>query len=396
MSGLFNVVESDRLSVLMICPQFSPIVGGYERAAERLSIALAKRGVAVTVIAERRKTTWPADETRDGYKLRRLWCIYRPKLHVLTTLVSFFSYLLMFGRRFDVWHVHQYGLHAALAVALGRLLNRPVVLKLTSSGDMGLAQAIAKGRFPRLTRALVGRVAAIVALSRETVAEAEKFGIPAENISLLGNGVDTSVFRRRSEQERQGTRAEFGLTDRYVVIFVGRLSPEKNPDGLIAAWRAARPSLPASWLLVLLGDGPMRSELDVLIDEHELRGSVSIVGHRSDVDRWLGIADLYVSPSHREGLSNTLLEAMASELPVVSTRVSGANELVGETGAGVLVDVDDIEGLASALKKVANGDCPIRDMGEKARSTIEHDYAIEVVAARHEHLYEKLIGAAAG
>ena len=134
--------DDESLRVLMISPQFRPLVGGYERAAERLSAALAEVGLRVVVIAERRDRAWPAMECIDGYEVRRLSCSYRRHRHAVTSLLSFAGFLLRHGREFDVWHVHQYGFHAALAVALGKVLRRPVVLKLTSSGAMGIESAM--------------------------------------------------------------------------------------------------------------------------------------------------------------------------------------------------------------------------------------------------------------
>src|SRR6266571_4708787 len=130
------------LAVLMISPQFRPLVGGYERAAERLSGALAEAGISVVVITERRDHAWPAVECIDGYKVRRLWCVYRRHLHTISSLLAFARFLLRHGREFDVWHVHQYGFHAALAMALGKVLRRPVVFKLTSSAAMGIERTM--------------------------------------------------------------------------------------------------------------------------------------------------------------------------------------------------------------------------------------------------------------
>src|SRR5690349_8888388 len=134
--------NDESLQVLAICPQFRPLVGGYERAAERLSGALAALGVGVVVIAERRDRSWPVKECIDGYVVRRLSCSYQRHRHALTSLISFAAYLLRHGGKFDVWHVHQYGFHAALAIALGKILRRPVILKLPSSGAMGIEKTI--------------------------------------------------------------------------------------------------------------------------------------------------------------------------------------------------------------------------------------------------------------
>ena len=379
------------MRILMLSPQYCPIVGGYERAAERLSAALVARGHCVTVITERRNKAWPATETLDGVRVRRLWCTYRPRLHMLTALTSFTLFLLTQGCRFDVWHVHQYGLHAALTVALGRVLRRPVVLKLTSSAGQGLARATAASRFASLTAALHKRVTAVVALTRETASEAQAFGIPPERIHHLGNGVDTAKFRPHEERERSELKRRLGIGSHRVVIYVGRLSPEKNPDGLLQAWIKACPSLTADWKLVLVGDGPMRGALEAVVSAQALEDSILFAGQQRNIEQWMGSADIYVISSRNEGLSNTLLEAMASGLPVVATRVSGVTELVEEPGAGLVADIGDTDGLARALVRLAS-DRPLRErLGVAARRVIERRYSIETVAEKHEALYRRLL-----
>lgn len=382
---------SPPLRILMLCPQYRPLVGGYERAAERLSAALVVRGHQVTVIAERRDARWPKQETIDGVSVRRLWCLYRPRFHIMTTLFSFALYLLTRGRRFEVWHVHQYGLVAALAIALGNVLGRPVVLKLSSTEDYGLAQAAKSGRFTALLSYLFKRVAAIVTTTRETTSEAIAFGIPAERIHCLGNGVDTADFCPRDEQARAELKQQLGLGTCRVVLYVGRLSEEKNPDGLLQAWIMALPSLPVNWKLVLVGDGAMRDALDAMLSEHGLENKVVLAGQQRNIEQWLGSVDIYVLSSRIEGLSNSLLEAMASGLPVVATRVSGVGELVEESGAGLGVAVGDMTGVAKALARLASDPGLRLRMGTVGRQVIVGRYAITAVAGQHEALYRQLL-----
>jgi glycosyltransferase involved in cell wall biosynthesis len=379
------------ISVLMICPQYRPIVGGFERAAERLSVALGARGHSVTVVTERRSVAWLAREFINGVTVRRLWCAYRPHFHIVTALASFALFLLTKGRRFDIWHVHQYGPHAALAIALGAILHRPVVLKLTNSAEQGLAQSVATGRFASVIAAQLKRAAAIVALTRETELEAKVFGIPAVRIHILGNGVDTSIFRPPDERGRSTGTLALRIGCDGIVIYVGRLSHEKNPDGLIQAWIKALPQLPAKWKLVLVGDGPMRGSLESMARKGCPDGSVLFAGQQDNIEEWMSLADIYVSSSRNEGLANTLLEAMASGLPVVATRVSGVTELVDESGAGLVAEIGDMDGLAIALVRLAH-DQPLRKrMGEAGRKVIDPYYSIESVAERHENLYRRLL-----
>jgi glycosyltransferase involved in cell wall biosynthesis len=376
---------------LMVSPQFRPVVGGYERAAERLSAELVRLGHEVTVIAERRDRSWPAREQQDGVMVRRLWCLYRPHLHHVTSLATFALFLFTQGWRFHVWHIHQYGLHAVLAVVLGKLLHRPVVLKLTSSKDHGIQQVVADMPLAASARAWLLGIDAMVATTQETRAEAQAFGIQADRVYVVGNGIDTQIFHPRSHDERLGLRRQLSVDADGMVVFVGRLSQEKNPDGLLHAWQLALPNLTAGWKLVLVGDGPMRGELEAFADGERLTDTVLFTGQQTNVESWLGAADVYVLASHNEGLSNTLLEAMSSGLPVVSTRVSGVPEIVEEVGAGLVVDVGQKDQLADALTRLANDSSLRSQMGRAGRTVILKTYSINHVAKLHERLYYNLL-----
>src|SRR6185437_11800999 len=145
----------------------------------------------------------------------------------------FAAFLVAKGRDFDVWHVHQYGCHAALAVALGSIVRRPVVLKLTNSGPMGLARSLGTGGVAKIKAFLHRRVNACLAVTDETRVEAIAFGIPEKRIHLIPNGVDGSQFRPASPQERMVARRALGLDCAVLALFVGRLSSEKNVSGLL-------------------------------------------------------------------------------------------------------------------------------------------------------------------
>lgn len=386
-----NKSTPKRISILMLSPQFRPLVGGYERAAERLSGALAKLGVDVTVITERREVTWPAYESVDGVEIHRLSCIYRPHFHMLSSLLAFAWFLLRRGRRFDIWHIHQYGLHAALALALGKLLRRPVVLKLTNSAEQGLSRTLAQGCCSQLLAYLHRQVDAVVALTQETAAEAEAFGIPGRKVHVLGNGVNIEVYRPRSEHERSALKEQLGLGSQRVIMFVGRLSEAKNVEGLLRAWSLTNEKMRLAWQLVLVGDGPLRLVLEQKAHEYLVAESVRFVGQQKNIEEWLGTADVYISTSWHEGLSNTLLEAMATGLPVVATRVSGVAELVVANHAGIAVEIGDMDGVAQGIMVLAEDADKRTNCGEASRRAIESNYSLISVAKRTAAIYHNLL-----
>lgn len=375
----------------MIAPQYHPIVGGYERAAERLSGGLVARGCEVTVVTDRRNPAWPAGEFRDGVEVRRLWCVWRPRVHLLTALSSLAAFLLGEGRRFQVWHAHDFSPHARLAIFIGRIVRRPVVLKLTTSGRQGvLARTSAAGASARLAGALLRRVTAVVALTEETSQEAVQAGVPAARVHILGNGVDADTYRPQTPEERSALKAALGFAGRRAFIAVGRLIGDKNIDGLLEAWGSARSAIEPDWLLIVVGEGEQRASLARKASTLGLSDSVRFVGEQKDVHLWLGASDVYVTSSNREGLSNTLLEAMASGLPSVATRVSGVPQLIDAEGAGIGVDIGSVGGLADAIIRMASDAAAQRHQGARARAVIEASYTVSRVAELHERLYRQL------
>lgn len=375
----------------MISPQFHPLVGGYERAALRLSGALTEKGHDVTVVTERRQKNWPKNETINTIKIKRLWCLHRPHIHQITSLLSLGTFLLLKGRHYQIWHIHQYGLQALLVIGLGKLLNRPVILKLTSSASMGIGQSISRLPLPGLCRVLLKQVKQVIAMTRETRAEAIRFGIQEQNISCIGNGIDTVRFRPVNKEVRASIRKNHDIRVSGIVMAVGRLSQEKNHFGLIEAWQKAHLDLPDGWLLIIVGDGPLKKTLKEYIATNDLDNSVFLAGHRDNVEEWLAMADIYVLASHNEGLSNTMLEAMACGLPAIATEVSGATENIGENDAGIVIPCGDTLALASAIQQLATQEELRHQKGRRGREVIMKKFSLGKVTDQFLQLYQRLI-----
>jgi glycosyltransferase involved in cell wall biosynthesis len=297
---------------------------------------------------------------------------------------------LRHGRAFDVWHVHKYGFQAALAVALGKLLRRPVLLKLPSSNAMGIERAMGAGIVGRILRFFHLRVSACLVVSEETREEAIHFGIPPEHIYLIPNGVDGRQFHPALPEERAAARRALGLHCDRLVLYVGRLSPEKNPLALLDAWAAIDTEAREGALLALVGDGPDWDQVHTKARSPNLAGSVHLAGHCSDVATWYRAADVYVIPSHREGLSNSMIEALASGLPVISTRVSGSSILLESPTAGLVVAVDDVEKLAGAIENLLRDASMRTRLAGNARPLFESRFSLETLSKKIILLYEAL------
>ena len=379
------------MRVLMLCPQFRPLTGGYERSAERLAAAMAERGHDVLVLTERRDMAWPKHELQAGFRVRRLWCRYRRGWHSVTALTSLAAWLLCHGRRYEIWHAHQYGTHATLAILVGKLLRRPVLLKLTSSAGQGLAHTVGLLRMGWLHAWAYRNMTACLAVSEETVHEAADFGIPQARIHAIGNGVDTAQLQPADPARRAEARSRCGLGEGLVAVAVGRMAEEKNPLGLVDAWRKARAMLPADARLIWVGDGSMRQEVETRIRAEGLEDSFLLAGYSDAVPQWLAAADLFLLSSRNEGMANTLLEAMACGLPSVATAVSGTHQLLSATGAGKVVPIGDMAAFSEAIVELARAPDQRACMGAHAREVIVSNYSINAVTERMLVLYENIL-----
>ncbi len=210
-------------------------------------------------------------------------------------------------------------------------------------------------------------------------------GIPGTQIRVLPNGVDTRSF---SGAAREQAREALGVGAEEILIgSVGRLVPVKNYGLLLEAVSA----LPLDRLrLVLVGDGPERGALESLARARGLASRTLFTGHRNEVAELLAALDLFVLPSLSEGMSNTLLEAMASGVPVVASDVGGNTEIIQNGVSGLLFPCGDAQILSAQLGEMLDQPARRLQFAAAAQARVRSDFSLEAMASRYEALYDSL------
>jgi glycosyltransferase involved in cell wall biosynthesis len=382
------------LKVLMICPQFKPVIGGYEKAAERLSGALARDGHSVTVLTDRSNPDSPTEEMLDGFRVRRLPTFSTNRLfalHIIFRFLGLAIYLLFNARRYDVIHIHQYGYHSAIAILVARIVRKPVLMKVTNTAGQGIGTTLASGlRGGKLLLKIHKNVGGWVAPSQEAKDEVQSLNVPASRIYQIPNGIDSKTFQPVGEEERARAKRVHGTAPGPLFLFMGRLNPEKNLGMLIRAWsRVNGPEKRA--MLAIVGEGPLRDQLHELVNELGCESSVLMPGAVNNPRSWYSASDVFVLSSDNEGLSNSLLEAMSCGLPIISTRVSGSVGVFASAPVGRMVEVGDEEGFAAAIHEMQeNPDLRAR-CGAAARELAETQFALETVANDVAAAYRQVI-----
>ncbi len=254
-------------------------------------------------------------------------------------------------------------------------------------------------KYNLLRRAIRPLVQRYTAVSRDLARWlVETIGVPPHKVVQIYNGVDQERFTPHGSDAGDRLPDGFLPPDALVIGTVGRLAAVKDQVTLIRAFARLVGQLPnemaGSLRLVLVGDGPERAALEGLVRELSLGERVWLAGDQSDVPEWLRTFDIFVLPSLGEGISNTILEAMATGLPVVATRVGGNPELVTPEESGLLVPPGDSDALAGALARLV-GDGGLRQaMGEAGLARVRRDFHWERTVARYLEVYDGLLGRA--
>lgn len=224
----------------------------------------------------------------------------------------------------------------------------------------------------------------------------ERIGVPAARVTHIYNGVDCARFCPRVERREPIAGSPFNDPALFVVGTVGRLEAVKDQTNLARAFVSAlRASAAAAQRLrlVLVGDGPLRSEVEAIVRAAGAERFVWFAGERGDVADLLRGFDCFVLPSLAEGISNTLLEAMATGLPVIATRVGANADLMEEGAAGRLVPRADPEALARELLALLDDPARALSYGRAGRQIAERRFSLERMVADYESLYLRLLAA---
>ncbi len=214
----------------------------------------------------------------------------------------------------------------------------------------------------------------------------ETYGMPANKLLVIHNGIDYTAFS--TIKGKNGTlRREFNVREgSTVVVNVGRLTEEKGQRYLIEAFERLSKENPSS-ILILVGDGPLRSSLETDVKARQLTHSVSFAGFRDDIPDILQLADIFVLPSVLEGFPFVVLEAMAAGRPVIATDVGGNREAVLDGVTGTIIEPKNAEQLYTAISSLINSEVKRKNMGAKGAQRVKTFFSKEKMCQETLGLY---------
>ncbi len=380
-------------SLILVCSNYPPVVGGSEIEAQRVCSALIKRGHLVTVATTGGPPMPPMRKWTDptGVPVR----LYAARRNGVLKNVMFaigVAWLLIRERRnYQAVYFLMQGLHLAAGLPVAKMLGKTILMKVGGSGVLPAMARTPTGRLEiRWLRKWANRV---MILNDGMRAEALAAGLPADKLVWMPNPVDTEQFSPIPEVKRYELRAQHDIPpDAFVIIYTGRLAPEKSLHFLVEAFAAVWRQRTQAYL-VLVGDGPMRAALAEQTRGLGCQENTCFAGSVApfEIPRWLQMADVFALVSLSEGFPCALVEAMSVGLASVVSNIPANRQLVQPENHGLLPPPGDVSSIAAALMRLLD-DHELRSrMGAEARRSVQQQYATDRVLERYETLLGETI-----
>lgn len=289
-------------------------------------------------------------------------------------------------RRARIAVVHSHGYKSGCASVLARPMCPGVTLVVTNHGYM--LHTWRERAYRRIDLCMLRGFSKIVAVSDSVAQEMVDSGIDARKISVIMNGVSAAGGDLSQGRE---LRLELGVPQDAIVCGVtASLTPVKGHDDLLSALCLLGPSH-SSLHIILLGEGPLRCSLEDRVRQLGLEDRVHFAGHRADARECLSTIDIFVLPSHSEGLPMALLEAMGAGVAIVATAVGAVPSVVRDGINGLLTPPAAPDFLASRIKALAEDPALRRSLGQVARETIAERFSSGRMAQAYLSVYDTAI-----
>jgi len=383
------------------------VFGGGEEHIRSLGARLAASGMPATVVTRRGDPSWPAEETREGIRVRRVQPTGPARIGKYLMVPAAVWALFQERDRFDVLVVRGTRILGLPGLLAGRGLGKGVVLQPELNGELSgeaytWGTRYARGPVAALVRwgtalrnLLLRDGDAFVAMSERIREEFLAAGVPVEKIAHIPHGVDTARFRPATGEERAALRRRLGLpADALVVAWTGRVLKGKGLETLLTAFERVAAAEPRAHLL-LVGSGSgqalsIEDELRRRVEASGLRTCVTFAGRVDAVEDWLRASDVFAFPSLVEALGISLIEAAACGLPCVGSRTGGIVDVIEEGRTGRLVPPGDSEALASALEDLLADPAARNAMGEAGHRFCRRRFDVEDSLERYRSLFREV------
>jgi len=371
-------MNSDSIKVLRVVSDLYPsVVGGLGIHAHEMSKEQARFGCDVTVYTTKTDSR-PMQELENGYKIVRFRSIMNLMGNSFTP--SLFFKLIHTKNDFDIIHAHSHLFFSTNLCALVKRLGSPPLV-ITNHGliSQTVPLWVHKVYIPTIAKWTFESADRVLCYTKEEKSMLEELDIDSDKIVVIHNGIDTRLFSPRESEESNNQ-----------ILWIGRFIPGKGIEYLVDAFSILVREHPDLKLL-MVGWGPLKDDIKQKVQSLGLTKSVTIEDFipNTKLPEVYQNSDVFVLPSTQEGVPRTLLEAMASGIPIVCTKLPQLTDVVN--GCGLMVPTKDPQALADAISKILCDKDLAQKLGKNGRANVVKNYSWEDTVKKTIKVYEELI-----
>ncbi len=367
------------MNILMISGNYHPIIGGTEKECQKQAECLHRLGIKVMVLTQYLEGL-PEHEVINGVGVYRR--IKASKPWAITYMLSVLEFMVTRRNEYDL--VQCYGLfyHTAASVIMKYIYKKKVINRLESAKHIGDIERINRMKYGFLIKLSWKKVDKLIAISREIYSDLINSSVHKERIAYIPNSVDTEYYSPSTSKRRNSPTN---------ILFVGRLAEEKGVNILLHAMNQVVRKGFTELSLVIAGDGPLREDLQRMVNDLAITKYVRFIGSTSDVIQYYHNSHILVIPSYWEGLSLVLLEGMACGLAIVASNLGGNREGIEDGINGLLFTPGKQDELASKILYFLEHPEIAKQMGRMCREKAIALFSLRENIHKYVELYKLLL-----
>jgi glycosyltransferase involved in cell wall biosynthesis len=387
------MIAANQMKLCIFSYYFPPHFSGAGLYALTLGKELTRRGIQLFFVTVD-NSGLPVHDSYQGFEVYRI--ADGPKKHgELILWWNLWRRLRTLKNRFDILHASGSTYRNSAVGPIARLLGKKS-LTVVSMAHNDL-YPIGRTNVGRLQTFFLGFVDRYVSLSSQITQEIGALPLDARRAVEIPQGVNLERFAPTDTAVKTALRRKLDLPERPSALYVGVFDSRKNVEWLAKAWAKFHAEFP-EWCLILVGptsrdvqDAGLKETLRAFVQEKGLQNDILFRDFTPQVEDFYRATDVFILPSHNEGMPNVVLEAMACGLPCIVTRISGTTDLIAHGVTGMLFDVNSERSFFEALTPLAHN-APLRsDIGQRARERVTDRYSSTRVADRYIQLYQQIL-----
>jgi glycosyltransferase involved in cell wall biosynthesis len=386
--------------ICLLTDSFYPIVGGGEIHAKLLGEELGTQGCVVDVVTRRRIKDSKNKEFLNGIQIWRVPPTGFNRFGKYFMIMPAFLKLIVLRRRHRVIYVCGLRILGAVGVLVSKITGAKCILRSESCGELS-GEFILDQPQVKKNKYLYKFFEAAIFLRNRILISADLFisissaitneyicsGVPKSKIIEIPNGIDLQKFEPATKEHRTRLKNCLKIPEKTIFTYTGKLNRGKGLELLLRVWNLiVKQNNGVHLYLVGSGDNQIIScetELRSYIKNNELQNFVTITGYVDNVHEYLQCSDCFVFPSESEAFGISIIEALACELPVITTEIDGIVDIIDHHVNGLLINVNDDFGLKNSILWFLNNRNKSAILGINGRKTVHNRYSIQAIAEKH-------------